>query len=387
MSDTYTPRPENHFAFGMWTVGHVGRDPFGEAVRPWTDPVELVKKLGELGVWGVSYHDDDLLAPGEGNPDRSRRISRFKAALDESGVVCSMATTNLFWHPVFREGAFTANDRQVRRYAIRKVMDNIDVAADLGAPTYVCWGGREGTDTDAAKDVRTALDRYKEAFDILGEYVISRGYDIRFAFEPKPNEPRGDIFLPTVGHALAFINALERPELVGLNPEVGHEQMANLNFHHGVAQALWHGKLFHIDLNAQKGVKYDQDFRFGAEGQKEMLFLVGLLERAGYSGPRHFDCRAYRTEDMNGVWDFARGCMRNYLILKEKAAAYYADPDVRDAMAAAHCDELGQPTRAAGESLEALRADTGFDPDARGAIGAGYDRLDQLAVEHLFGVR
>jgi xylose isomerase len=371
----------------MWTVGHVGRDPFGDAVRPWTDPVELVKKLGELGVWGVSYHDDDLLAPGEGNPDRSKRIARFKAGLDESGVVCSMATTNLFWHPVFREGAFTANDRQVRRHAIRKVMDNIDVAAELGAPTYVCWGGREGTDTDAAKDVRTALDRYKEAFDILGEYVVSRGYDIRFAFEPKPNEPRGDIFLPTVGHALAFINALERPELVGLNPEVGHEQMANLNFHHGVAQALWHGKLFHIDLNAQKGVKYDQDFRFGAEGQKEMLFLVGLLEREGYSGPRHFDCRAYRTEDMNGVWDFARGCMRNYLILKEKAAAYYADPEVRDAMAAAHCDELGQPTRGAGESLDDLRADVGFDPDARGAIGAGYDRLDQLAVEHLFGVR
>jgi xylose isomerase len=387
MSDTYTPRPEDRFAFGMWTVGHVGRDPFGDAVRPWTDPVELVKKLGELGVWGVSYHDDDLLAPGEGNAERSKRIARFKAGLDESGVVCSMATTNLFWHPVFREGAFTANDRQVRRHAIRKVMDNIDVAAELGAPTYVCWGGREGTDTDAAKDVRTALDRYKEAFDILGEYVVNRGYDIRFAFEPKPNEPRGDIFLPTVGHALAFINALERPELVGLNPEVGHEQMANLNFHHGVAQALWHGKLFHIDLNAQKGVKYDQDFRFGAEGQKEMLFLVGLLERAGYTGPRHFDCRAYRTEDMNGVWDFARGCMRNYLILKEKAAAYYADPEVRDAMAAAHCDELGQPTRGAGESLDALRADVGFDPDARGAIGAGYDRLDQLAVEHLFGVR
>jgi xylose isomerase len=236
--------------------------------------------------------------------------------------------------------------------------------------------------------VGTALDRYKEAFDILGEYVVSRGYDIRFAFEPKPNEPRGDIFLPTVGHALAFINALERPDMVGLNPEVGHEQMANLNFHHGVAQAIWHGKLFHIDLNAQKGVKYDQDFRFGAEGQKEMLFLVGLLERSGYSGPKHFDCRAYRTEDMAGVWDFARGCMRNYLILAEKAAAYYADPDVRDAMAAAHCDELRQPTRGDGESLDALRAaDTEFDPGARGAIGAGYDRLDQLAVEHLFGVR
>jgi xylose isomerase len=385
---SYQPSPEHKFAFGMWTVGHVGRDPFGDQVRPWMDPVDAVKKLGELGVWGVSYHDDDLLAPGEGSSDRPQRISRFQKALADSGVVCSMATTNLFFHPVFRDGAFTANDRQIRRYAIRKVMDNLDVAAELGAKTYVCWGGREGTDTDAAKDVRVALDRYKEAFDILGEYVEANGYDIRFAFEPKPNEPRGDIFLPTVGHALAFINELERPHLVGLNPEVGHEQMANLNFHHAIAQTLWHGKLFHIDLNAQKGVKYDQDFRFGAEGQKEMMFLVGLLERAGYEGPRHFDCRAYRTEDITGVWDFASGCMRNYLILKERAAAFYADPEVADAMAAAGVPGLAEPTRAPGESIVDLRtADADFDPDARGAVGAGYDRLDQLAVEHLLGAR
>ena len=385
---TYSPTNEDRFAFGLWTVGHQGRDPFGDATRRWSDPVDLVKKMGELGVWGVSFHDDDLLGPGEGNGERRGRIDRFKAALDESGVVCSMATTNLFYHPVFREGAFTANDRMVRRYAIRKVMANLDVAAELGAKTFVCWGGREGTDTDSAKDVRVALDRYKEAFDLLGEYVVEQGYDLRFAFEPKPNEPRGDIFLPTIGHALAFINELERPDMVGLNPEVGHEQMANLNFHHGVAQTLWHGKLFHIDLNAQKGVKYDQDFRFGAEGQKEMLFLVGLLERSGYDGPRHFDCRAYRTEDLDGVWAFARGCMRNYLILKEKAAAYYADDEVKDAMAAARVDELGVPTRRPGESLAQLRAaDSDFDPDERATIGAGLDRLDQLAVEHLLGVR
>lgn len=388
MTDAYQPAPEHKFAFGLWTVGHVGRDPFGDAVRPWTDPVDLVKRLGELGVWGVSYHDDDLLAPDEGHGDRSRRIARFAAALEETGVVCSMATTNLFFHPVFRDGAFTANDRQVRRYAIRKVMDNLDVAAELGAKVYVCWGGREGTDTDAAKDPRIALDRYKEAFDILGQYVLERGYDIRFAFEPKPNEPRGDIFLPTVGHALGFIERLEHPELVGLNPEVGHEHMANLNFHHGIAQALWQGKLYHIDLNAQKGVRFDQDIRFGAEAQKEMMFLVGLLERAGYDGPRHFDCRAYRTEDMEGVWDFARGCMRNYLILKEKAAAFAADPEVQAAQAAARIPELAEPTRAPGESLAQLRADSdAFDPAARAAVGSGYDRLDQLAVEHLFGVR
>ncbi len=388
MTDAYEPRPEHKFAFGLWTVGHQGRDPFGDVVRPWVDPVDLVKRLGDLGVWGVSYHDDDLLGPDEGSADRARRIARFAAALDETGVVCSMATTNLFFHPVFRDGAFTANDRQVRRYAIRKVMDNLDVAAELGAKVYVCWGGREGSDTDAAKDPRIALDRYKEAFDILGEYVLERGYDIRFAFEPKPNEPRADIFLPTVGHALAFIERLAHPELVGLNPEVGHEHMANLNFHHGVGQALWQGKLFHIDLNAQKGVRFDQDMRFGAEAQKEMMFLVGLLERAGYDGPRHFDCRAYRTEDLEGVWDFARGCMRNYLILKEKAAAYAADPEVQAAQAASRIPELAVTTRGAGESLASLRADADrFDPDGRAAVGAGYDRLDQLAVEHLFGVR
>lgn len=388
MSDAYVPTPDHKFAFGLWTVGHQGRDPFGDVVRPWVDPVDLVKRLGELGVWGVSYHDDDLLAPGEGAADRPRRIERFKAALAESGVVCSMATTNLFFHPVFRDGAFTSNDRDVRRYAIRKVMDNLDVAAELGATTYVCWGGREGTDTDCAKDVRVALDRYKEAFDTLGEYVLERGYDIRFAFEPKPNEPRADIFLPTVGHALAFIEELEHPELVGLNPEVGHEQMANLNFHHAIAQTLWHGKLYHIDLNAQKGPRFDMDHRFGAEGQKEMMFLVGLLEQAGYAGPKHFDCRAYRTEDLDGVWDFARGCMRNYLILAERAAAYEADPAVAEARAAAGVPGLAVPTRAPGESLAALRASTdGFDADARGAVGAGYDRLDQLAVEHLLGVR
>jgi xylose isomerase len=388
MSDAYVPTPDHKFAFGLWTVGHQGRDPFGDAVRPWVDPVDLVKRLGELGVWGVSYHDDDLLAPGEGNGDRAKRIERFSVALADTGVVCSMATTNLFFHPVFRDGAFTANDPAVRRFALRKVMDNLDVAAELGAKTYVCWGGREGTDTDSAKDVRVALDRFKEAFDILGEYVLERGYDIRFAIEPKPNEPRVDIFLPTVGHALAFIDELEHPELVGLNPEVGHEQMSNLNFHHAIAQTLWHGKLFHIDLNAQKGPRFDMDHRFAAEGQKEMLFLVGLLEKAGYAGPKHFDCRAYRTEDLTGVWDFARGCMRNYLILAERFAEFEADPEVQAARVDAGVPDLAVPTRNPGESIGALRASTdGFDADARGAIGAGYDRLDQLAVEHLLGVR
>jgi xylose isomerase len=383
---SYEPLPEHKFAFGLWTVGHPGRDPFGDAVRPWLDPVESVKHMAEIGVWGVSFHDDDLLSPTETWADRSAAISRFRAALDETGVVCSMATTNLFFHPVFREGAFTANDRNVRRFAIRKVMDNIDTAASLGAKVYVCWGGREGVDTDAAKDVGTALARYKEAFDVLGQYVVDQGYDIRFAFEPKPNEPRGDIFLPTVGHALAFITTLERSEMVGLNPEVGHEQMANLNFHHGVAQAISMGKLFHIDLNAQRGTKYDQDYRFGSEDQKGAMFLVDLLERTGYSGPKHFDCRAYRTEDPQGVWDFARGCMRNYLILKEKAAAFRADPEVQAAMEASGVNEIAVPTMALGEAPTAVRNDT-FDPNERAARGAGLDRLDQLFLEHLFGTR
>lgn len=382
----YEPRPEHKFAFGLWTVGHQGRDPFGDPTRPWLDPVDSVKHLAELGVWGVSFHDDDLLAPTETWHDRAAALARFKGALDETGVVCSMATTNLFGHPVFREGALTANDRDVRRFAIRKVMDNVDVAAELGAKIYVCWGGREGVDTDTAKDVASALDRYKEAFDVLGQYVLDQGYDIRFAFEPKPNEPRGDIFLPTVGHALAFITTLEHPELVGLNPEVGHEQMSNLNFHHAVAQAMWMGKLFHIDLNAQRGTKYDQDYRFGAEDQKGAMFLVDLLERTGYAGPKHFDCRAYRTEDPEGVWDFARGCMRNYLILAEKAAAFRTDPEVQAAMAESGVHDIAVPTLAPGETAASLRNDT-FDPDERAKQGAGLDRLDQLFLEHLFGVR
>ena len=383
---TYQPTPQDRFAFGLWTVGHPGRDPFGDAVRPWLDPVDAVHRLADLGVWGVSFHDDDLLAPDETWADRAAARKRFAAALDATGVVCSMATTNLFFHPVFREGAFTANDREVRRFALRKVMDNLDVAAELGARVYVCWGGREGTETDTAKDVLVALDRYKEAFDALGQYVVDQGYDLRFAIEPKPNEPRGDIFLPTVGHALAFIDRLERPELVGLNPEVGHETMANLNVTHGVAQALWAGKLFHIDLNAQRGAKYDQDFRFGAEDQKGALFLVDLLERSGYDGPRHFDARAYRTEDRDGVWDFARGCMRTYLILKERAAAFRADPEVVEAMVAAGVPELATPTLGPGEPVTAVRGDA-FDPDARARLGAGFERLDQLLVEHLLGAR
>jgi xylose isomerase len=385
---SYQPTRADRFSFGLWTVGHPGMDPFGDPVRGWLDPVETVQRLSDLGAYGVTFHDDDLLPPGsDGSPaDRAKALLRFRQALDQTGMVVPMATTNLFRHPVFREGAFTANDPAVRRHAIRKTLANIDVAAEVGARLYVCWGGREGCESDT-KDVRAALDRYKEAIDLLCGYVRERGYELRFALEPKPNEPRGDLFLPTVGHALAFIDELEHPEMVGLNPEVGHETMAGLNFHHGVAQAMWHGKLFHIDLNGQRGVRYDQDLRFGSEDQKNAFFLVDLLERGGYQGPRHFDARAYRTEDSDGVWAFARGCMRTYLILRERAAAFRADPEVAEAIAAAGIPDLATPTLRTGETLDDLRADQSFDPDAAAARGRGYERLDQLVIDHLLGAR
>ncbi|MEU8320924.1 xylose isomerase [Nonomuraea sp. NPDC048881] len=380
---SFTPTPADRFTFGLWTVGWQARDPFGDASRPALDPVESVHRLAELGAYGVTFHDDDLLAV---EPDRDKAIAAFRKALDETGMKVPMATTNLFTHPVFKDGAFTSNDRDVRRYALRKVMRNIDLAASLGATTYVCWGGREGAESDAAKDVKAALDRYKEGLDLLCQYVLDRGYDLRFALEPKPNEPRGDILLPTIGHALALINDLAHPEMVGLNPEVGHEQMAGLNFVHGIAQALWHGKLFHIDLNGQHGPKYDQDLIFGHGDLKSAFFLVDLLENGGYDGPRHFDYKPLRTEDPDDVWDSAAANMRTYLILKEKSRAFRADPEVQEALRASRVDELARPTLAAGETWQDLAADD-FDPEAAARRGFHFTRLNQLALEHLMGVR
>ncbi|MEV4470298.1 xylose isomerase [Nonomuraea sp. NPDC049504] len=379
----YEPTPDDRFTFGLWTVGWQARDPFGDAVRAPLDPVESVHRLAELGAYGVTFHDDDLLAV---DPDRERAIAAFRKALAETGMKVPMATTNLFTHPVFRDGAFTSNDRDVRRYALRKVTRNIDLAASLGATTYVCWGGREGAESDATKDVRAALGRYKEALDLLCGYVRERGYDLRFAIEPKPNEPRGDILLPTIGHALGFISQLEHPEMVGLNPEVGHEQMAGLNFVHGVAQALWQGKLFHIDLNGQHGPRFDQDLVFGHGAVMSAFFLVDLLEHGGYDGPRHFDYKPLRTEDHADVWASAAANMRTYLILREKARNFRADPEVREAMRASRVDELGLPTLNRGETLADL-ADDDFDPEAAAARGYHFTHLNQLALEHLLGVR
>ena len=393
-----TPTAQDKFSFGLWTIGWTGIDPFGGATRPALDVTEAVEKLAEAGAYGMTFHDDDLFAFGSDDATRDKQIGRLKEALAATGLVVPMVTTNLFSAPVFKDGGFTNNDRDVRRYALRKVLRNIDLAAELGAHTYVLWGGREGAEYDPAKDVQAAMARYREGMNLLTSYVQEQGYDIRFALEPKPNEPRGDILLPTLGHAMAFIATLEHPDLVGINPEVGHEQMAGLNFTAGVAQALDHGKLFHIDLNGQRSIKYDQDLVFGHGDLYNAFSLVDLLEHGSpgggqaYNGPRHFDYKPSRTEDYTGVWQSVRANMVNYLLLKERAAAFRADPEVQEALAAAKVAELSEPTLSEGESVADLRADASawenFDADGYfGGKGAGYVRLQQLATEHLLGAR
>ena len=379
-----TPTPADKFTFGLWTVGWQARDPFGDATRAALDPVRTVNELAARGAYGVTFHDDDLIPFGSDDATRRGHIDRFKKALAETGMQVPMATTNLFSHPVFKDGAFTSNDRDIRRYALRKAMRNIELAVELGAHTYVCWGGREGAESDAAKDAYVAHERMREAFNVLSQYDLDNGYKIKFAIEPKPNEPRGDIFLPTIGHALAFIYTLDHPELVGLNPEVGHEQMAGLNFVHGIAQALWQKKLFHIDLNGQHGPKFDQDLVFGHGDLKSAFFLVELLERYKYDGPKHFDYKPGRTEDDKGVWDSATANMRTYLALKDRATAYRNDPRVIAAQKDSNIPGLTENTMGAGESWKDLAKDS-FDVEAAGARGYQYEALNQLALEHLMG--
>jgi len=382
---SYTPSAEHKFTFGLWTVGNPGRDPFGEPVRAPRSPVELVHLLAEVGAWGVNFHDNDLV-PIDASPAEQQQIVRdFKAALNETGLVVPMATTNLFADPAFKDGAFTANDPQVRAYALHKTMRAIDLGVECGASTYVFWGGREGVETDAAKNPVEASKRFREALNFLCRYVQDQGYQLRFALEPKPNEPRGDIYLATVGHALAFISTLDQPEMVGVNPEVAHETMAGLNFLHGVAQAWEAGKLFHIDLNDQAPGRYDQDFRFASVNPKNAFFLVKFLEEVGYDGPRHFDAHAYRSENYAGVKDFARGCMRSYLILKEKAAQWNADAEIQTLLAEINAGEQA-PVVYSKEAAAELKARS-FDRAALGARGLPYERLDQLTVELLLGVR
>jgi len=388
-SDPYRPTRDDHFTFGLWTVGNRGRDPFGVEARPALDAPYIVEKLSELGAWGVNFHDDDLVPFGTASQERVRIIAAFKHALADTGMVVPMVTTNLFGHPIFRDGAFTSHDPRVRAFALQKVMRNMDLGAELGAGIYVFWGGREGSEVDAGKSPIEALKRMREALNFLYAYNLDQGYGYTFALEPKPNEPRGDIYLPTVGHALAFIATLDHPEGYGVNPEVAHERMSGLNFSHGVAQALDAGKLVHIDLNDQQPGRYDQDFRFGQADPRAAFFLVKVLEDAGYTGPKHYDAHALRTEDEEGVWAFAAGCMRTYKILQDKVRRFNADPEIRAALE--RLDSRGSQgptppasyTRAGAEALKGASVDV----DAIAAQGLGYERLDQLTTEILLGAR
>ena len=388
------PTPDDRFSFGLWTVGWPGIDPFGSATRPVLDPWEYADRLAEIGAWGITFHDNDVFAFDADDATKRDRLGRLKDAADKAGLVIEMVTTNTFTHPVFKDGGLTSNDRSVRRFGLRKVLGAVDIAADLGASTFVMWGGREGSEYDGSKDLYAALDRYREGLDTVAAYIKSQGYDLRIGLEPKPNEPRGDIFLPTVGHALGLIAQLEHGDIVGLNPETGHEQMANLNYTHALAQALWSGKLFHIDLNGQRGLKYDQDLVFGHGDLMSAFFTVDLLENGfpgspdapRYTGPRHFDYKPSRTEYMDGVWASAAACMSTYLVLAEKARTFRADPRVQEAMAYAGVPDLAVPTLAEGESLEEfLATDDGFDPVRAAERDYGFVALQQLATEHLIG--
>jgi xylose isomerase len=388
MTDRYSPRPEDKFTFGLWTVSNRGRDPFGEAVRPPLPPVDAAEMLGEVGAWGVNFHDNDLVPIDATPAERDRIVADFKRACEQHRLVVPMATVNLFFDPVFRDGAFTSNDARVRAYAVQKTLRAMDLGAELGAKTFVLWGGREGTETDACRRADEAVKRLRDAIDFLCEYSIDKKYGYRFALEAKPNEPRGDIYMSTTGAYLGLIPTLAHPELVGVNPEVAHEQMAGLNFVHAVAQAWEAGKLFHIDLNDQVPGRYDQDFRFGAANPKAAFFLVKFLEDVGYDGPRHFDAHAYRTEDYEGVKEFARGCMRTYLILKERAARWNADAEIQGLLEEAGKSGQGAPAaRGYTPSTRDALLKENFDRQALASRGLGYERLDQLTIEVLLGVR
>ncbi len=389
MTDHYQPQAADKFSFGLWTVGNIGRDPFGHPVREIVAPVQLVKLLGQCGAWGVNLHDNDLVPIDATAAERDQIVRDFKQALTDHGVVVPMATTNLFSDPSFKDGAFTSNDPVVRAYALQKSMAAIDLGVELGAQIYVFWGGREGVETDVAKNPLDGLQRQRDALNFLCAYVKDQGYDLRFALEAKPNEPRGDIYLPTTGAMLGFISTLDQPEMVGVNPEMAHEHMAGLNFLHAAAQAWDAGKLFHIDLNDQNFARYDQDFRFGSHNLKQAFFLVQFLEAVGYNGPRHFDAHAYRTEDYAGVQAFAVGCMRSYLILREKAARFQADAEIQAALAeitagANPVAGLDKPyTKATAAALKVHP----FDREALGRRGLGYERLDQMLFDLLMGAR
>jgi xylose isomerase len=388
MATSFEPRPEHKFTFGLWTVGNRGRDPFGEAVRPTLEPVNAVRMLADVGAWGVNLHDNDLVPIDATPAERDKIVRDFKKACETSGLVVPMATVNLFFDPVFRDGAFTANDPEVRAYAVQKTMQAMDIGAELGARIFVLWGGREGVETDACRRADVAIKRLREAINFLCDYSADKGYGYKFALEAKPNEPRADIYMPTTGAYLAFIETLDHPDVVGVNPEVAHEHMSGLNMTHAVAQAWEAGKLFHIDLNDQLPGRYDQDLRFGSANPRAAFWLVKFLEDVGYDGPRHFDAHAYRTEDYDGVKEFARGCMRTYLILKDKAARWNQDPDIKALLAEISEKKPSSPTAASYSSDNAARLlGHNFDRVALSSKGLQYERLDQLTMDILLGVR
>ncbi|MFO0980595.1 MAG: xylose isomerase [Planctomycetota bacterium] len=389
MAARFDPAPADKFTFGLWTTGNPGLDPFGPPTRPRLDPVANVRKLAEVGAYGFNFHDDDLIPP-DATPAQAQQIKAdVKKVMEDTGIVAAMATTNLFAHPAFKDGAFTATSARVRAYAVQKTMRGIDLGVEMGAKLYVFWGGREGVEADGSKDPVQALKWYRECLNFLTAYVQDQGYDLKFALEAKPNEPRGDIYLPTTGAMLAFIETLEHEAMVGVNPEYAHETMAGLNFHHAVAQAIERGKLFHIDLNGQKIGRYDQDLRFASEDLKGNFFLVRLLERSGYAGPRHFDAHAYRTEDLEGVWDFARGCMRSYKILKEKAQRFDEDREVQELLRT--CSQSDRELEAILERYQRVGAAklkaAPLDPARLAERKLAWERLDQITVEILLGVR
>jgi xylose isomerase len=385
----FSPKPEHKFTFGLWTIGNLGGDPFGSPVREQKAPAELVYLLGEVGAYGVNFHDNDLIPLDSTVPEAEAIKRDFRKALSDTGLAVPMATTNLFRDPIFRDGAFTSNDPRVRAYALQKTMRAIDLGVEFGATIYVFWGGREGTETDSSKSAVDSIKRHREAINFLCEYVLDQKYDLKFAMEAKPNEPRGDIYYPTTGHMLGFIESLDHPEMVGVNPEVAHEHMAGINFMHGVAQAWEAGKLFHIDLNDQFPGRYDQDLRFGSRDIKAAFYLVKFLEDVGYRGPRHFDAHAYRTEDYEGVKDFARGCMRTYLVLKEKAVQFNADAEIQSLLAGINADDGAMALyfgKYSAEKATALKSQS-FDRPAISRRGLGYERLDQLTIDLLMGAR
>jgi xylose isomerase len=389
MSDRFLPKPEHKFTFGLWTLGSIGRDPFGEPVRAKLSPVEIACLIAEVGAYGVNFHDNDLVPIDASPAERDQIVTEFKKVLKETGLVVPMATTNLFADPAFKDGAFTSNDPKVRAYALQKTLNAIDLGSEFGAKVYVFWGGREGVETDGAKNPAEAVKRTREAMNFVCEYIRAMNYGMQVALEPKPNEPRGDMYFATVGHMLAFIETLDHPEMVGVNPEVAHENMAGLNFLHGVAQAWERGKLFHIDLNDQAFGRYDQDFRFGMVNLKSAFFLVKFLEDVKYNGSRHFDAHAYRSEDYEGVKEFARGCMRTYLILKEKAEQWNADPAIQAILAEINSDKNGAASLLGPYSADRVQKlkETSFDRIELGKRGLMYERLDQLTIELLLGVR